>query len=111
MIIGVAAVVVVVSLIQGFNAYVDEKIAGIGSMSFSIYRFDFFKDFRNTDTIAAAQPRNKELTMEDFDFIRSRAQLIDKFGAKAQPFPRQVKYGSQTLDGVPISGTTANISE
>jgi putative ABC transport system permease protein len=28
MIIGVTAVVVVVSLIQGFNRYVDEKIAG-----------------------------------------------------------------------------------
>jgi putative ABC transport system permease protein len=110
-IIGVAAVVVVVSLIQGFNTYVDEKIANIGSNSFTIYRFDFFKDFKNTDTIAAAQRRNKELTMEDFEFIRSRAQLIDKLGAVASPFPKQVKHESVTLDGVPISGTTANIAE
>ena len=49
--------------------------------------------------------------MEDFEFIRARAQLIDKFGARASPFPKQVKYGSQTLDGVPVSGTTANIAE
>jgi putative ABC transport system permease protein len=110
-IIGVAAVVVVVSLIQGFNTYVDEKIANIGSNSFTVYRFDFFKDFKNTDTIAAAQRRNKELTMDDFDFIRARAQLIDKLGAVASPFPKQVKYESITLDGVPISGTTANIAE
>jgi putative ABC transport system permease protein len=111
MIIGVAAVVVVVSLIQGFNSYVDEKIAGIGSMSFSIYRFDFFKDFRNTDTIAAAQRRNKELTMDDFEFIRQRTQLIDKWGAKANPVPKQVKRENVTLDGVPVSGTTANIAD
>jgi putative ABC transport system permease protein len=111
MIIGVAAVVVVVSLIQGFNAYVDDKIAGIGSMSFSIYRFDFFKDFKNTDTIAAAQRRNKELTMDDFEFIRQRAQLIDKWGAKTMPIGRQVKRESITLDGVPLSGTTANIAD
>ncbi|MDT7689530.1 MAG: putative transport system permease protein [Acidobacteriota bacterium] len=111
MIIGVAAVVVVVSLIQGFNAYVDDKIAGIGSMSFSIYRFDFFKDFKNTDTIAAAQRRNKELTMDDFEFIRQRAQLIDKWGAKTMPIPRQVKRENITLDGVPLSGTTANIAD
>src|SRR5215212_1211118 len=103
MIIGVTAVVVVVSLIQGFNTYVDEKIANIGSNSFTVYRFDFFKDFKNTDTIAAAQRRNKELTMEDFDFIRARAQLIDKLGAVASPFPKQVKYGSVTLNGVPVS--------
>ncbi|HVG28122.1 MAG TPA: ABC transporter permease [Pyrinomonadaceae bacterium] len=110
-IIGVAAVVVVVSLIQGFNTYVDEKIANIGSNSFTVYRFDFFKDFKNTDTIAAAQRRNKELTMEDFEFIRARAQLIDKLGAVASPFPKQVKFGSVTLNGVPVSGTTANIAE
>ncbi|HEX8921205.1 MAG TPA: ABC transporter permease, partial [Pyrinomonadaceae bacterium] len=62
MIIGVTAVVVVVSVIQGFNAYFDEKIAGIGSSSFSIRRFSF-EDFKDTDTIAAAQRRNKNLTL------------------------------------------------
>ena len=110
-IIGVAAVVVVVSLIQGFNTYVDEKIANIGSKSFSIYRFDFFKDFRNTDTIAAAQRRNKELTMDDYEFIRSRGVLIDRLGARVAPFPRQVKHGGETLQGVPIHGMTANIAD
>jgi ABC-type lipoprotein release transport system permease subunit len=39
MIIGVTAFMVVLSLLQGFNAYVDEKIAGIGSNSFTIRRF------------------------------------------------------------------------
>lgn len=111
MIIGVAAVVVVVSLIQGFNAYVDDKIAGIGSMSFSIYRFDFFKDFKNTDTIAAAQRRNKELTMDDFEFIRQRTQLIDKWGAKTMPIGRQIKRENVTLEAVPLAGTTANIAD
>ncbi|MGH9898269.1 MAG: ABC transporter permease, partial [Pyrinomonadaceae bacterium] len=53
MIIGVTAVVVIVSLIQGFNKYVDEKIAGIGAKSFSVYRFSF-EDFKDTDTVAAA---------------------------------------------------------
>ncbi|PYS82432.1 MAG: hypothetical protein DMF70_08005 [Acidobacteria bacterium] len=34
MIVGVTAFVVVVSLIQGFNVYIDEKIAGIGANRF-----------------------------------------------------------------------------
>ena len=38
MIIGVAAVVVVVSLIQGFNAYIDEKIANIGAKKRDVIR-------------------------------------------------------------------------
>jgi len=34
MIVGVTAFVTVVSLIQGFNVYIDEKIAGIGPSRF-----------------------------------------------------------------------------
>ena len=75
-------VMVILSLLQGFSAYVDEKIAGIGSNSFTIRRFNF-EDFKDTDTIAAAQRRNKELIFDELDFIREHAQLIDKIGAKA----------------------------
>ena len=74
MIVGVTAFVTVVSLIQGFNVYIDEKIAGIGAKSFSVQRFNPFEDFKDTDTIAAAQRRNKELTLEDYDFIKERAK-------------------------------------
>ncbi len=35
-IFGVATVIVVVSLIEGFNVYVDEKIADIGTNAFSV---------------------------------------------------------------------------
>ena len=41
MIIGVTAFMVVLSLLQGFSSYVDEKIAGVGSNSFTIRRFNF----------------------------------------------------------------------
>ena len=50
MIVGVTAFVVVVSLIQGFNRYVDEKIAGIGAKSFTIQRFNPLEDFKDTWT-------------------------------------------------------------
>src|SRR4030095_2638914 len=89
MIIGVAAFMVVLSLLQGFNAYVDEKIAGIGSNSFTVRRFNF-DDFKDTDSIAAAQRRNKELSFDEMEFIRERAQLIDKIGAKAGNMSREV---------------------
>ena len=77
MIIGVMAVVVVYSLIQGFNTYVDEKIAGIGAKSFNVQRFNPLEDFKDTDTIAAAQRRNKELTLEDLR-ISERARHVDR---------------------------------
>jgi putative ABC transport system permease protein len=110
MIIGVTAFMVVLSLLQGFNAYVDEKIAGIGSNSFTVRRFSF-DDFKDTDTIAEAQRRNKELTFDEMDFIRDRAQLIDKIGAKAGNTSREVKAGGETLSSVQITGAEPIIAE
>ncbi len=111
MIVGVTAFVTVVSLIQGFNVYIDEKIAGIGSKSFSIQRFNPFEDFKDTDTIAAAQRRNKDLTLEDFEYLREHATLIGKIGAKARGTPAEVKRNEQILQDVFVSGATANTAE
>ena len=108
MIVGVTAFVVVVSLIAGFNRYVDEKIAGIGAKSFTIQRFNPLEDFKDTDTIAAAQRRNKELTMDDYEYLKARAGLIDKIGARARGTPSEVKRGNEVLEDVFVSGATAN---
>jgi putative ABC transport system permease protein len=110
MIIGVTAVVVVVSLIQGFNTYIDEKIAGIGSKSFTIQRFSF-EDFKDIDALNAAQRRNKELTIEDYEYLRSKATLIDKIAAKANSSRSQVKRGSEILDDVPVNGAMPAVAD
>ncbi len=110
MIIGVTAFMVVLSLLQGFNTYVDEKIAGIGSNSFTIRRFSF-EDFQNTDTIAEAQRRNKELTFDELEFIKERAQTIDKIGAKALPNTAELKRGTEVLQDVTIDGVEPVIGE
>ena len=111
MIVGVTAFVTVVSLIQGFNVYIDEKIAGIGAKSFSIQRFNPFEDFKDTDTIAAAQRRNKDLTLEDYDYLKERATLIAKLGAKARGTPSLVKRNDQILEDVIVIGATSNTAE
>lgn len=110
MIIGVTAFMVVLSLLQGFNSYVDEKIAGIGSNSFTIRRFSF-EDFKDTDTIAAAQRRNKELTFDELNYIRERAQLIEKIGAKAGGGGTEIKRGEETLRDVSVSGAEPVIAD
>ncbi|HMY75535.1 MAG TPA: ABC transporter permease, partial [Blastocatellia bacterium] len=110
MIIGVTAVVIIVSLIQGFNRYVDEKIAGIGAKAFSVRRFSF-EDWKNTDTIAEAQRRNKDLTMDEFDYLYERATLVDKLGAKAMATPSTLKRGNESAESVRVDGTTANCVE
>ena len=110
MIIGVTAFMVVLSLLQGFNVYIDEKIAGIGSNSFTIRRFSF-DDFKDTDTIAEAQRRNKELSFEELDFIKERAQLIGAIGARALPNSREVRRGKEVLQDVRVDGADPILAE
>lgn len=92
MIVAVMTFMIVVSLLLGFSKYVDEKLAKIGSNTFSVTRFNF-DDFKDTDTIAAAQRRNKELTFEERDFIRDNAQLVREIGVRSPsgPMTREVK--------------------
>lgn len=111
MIIGVMAVVVVYSLIQGFNTYVDEKIAGIGAKSFNVQRFNPLEDFKDTDTIAAAQRRNKDLTMDEFEYLKERGTLFGRIGARARGTPSEIKRGDQSLEDVFVSGATAAIAD
>ena len=104
MIVAVMTFMIVVSLLLGFSKYVDEKLANIGSNSFTITRFSF-DDFKDTDTIAAAQRRNKELTFDERDFIREHAQLIDKIGARSPSggMTREVKGPSgETLRDIQL---------
>ena len=110
MIIGVTAFVVVFSLIQGFNKYIDEKIAGIGSKSFTVQRFNF-EDFKDLDSIAAAQRRNKELTLDDYEYLKTRAALVDKIGAKARASRSLIKRGAKFAEDVPVDGAMPVISE
>lgn len=110
MIIGVTAFMVVFSVLQGFNTYIDEKVAGIGSNSFTIQRFSF-NDFKDTDSIAEAQRRNKEFTMDDIEFVRDRMQVIKQLGAKAGGNRSDVKVGGLTMEDVTVDGAEPVIGE
>ena len=110
MIIGVTAFMVVLSILQGFNLYVDEKIAGIGSNLITVQRFGF-DDFKDTDTLNAAQRRNKELTFDEYEFIKERAQLIDKIGVKAGGSNVDIKSGNETMQDVRVDGAEPVIGE
>jgi putative ABC transport system permease protein len=73
-----------------------------------VQRFNPLEDFKDTDTIAAAQRRNKELTLEDYDYLKQRATLIGKIGARARGTPSEVKRGDEVIEDVFVSGATAN---
>lgn len=108
-IFGVATVIVVVSLVEGFNSYVDEKIANIGTNAFSIQRFSI-EDFSSVEILNAARRRNKEVTVEDLEALKSLGGSIKEVGGKSDSMG-DVKFGEKTLFNIQIKATTPNIAE
>jgi putative ABC transport system permease protein len=109
-IFGVATVIVVVSLIEGFNKYVDEKIANIGTNAFSLQKFSI-EDFSSLDNYEQARRRNKDVTMDDLDALRdTRGGAIKDVGGQEET-QCELKYGMQTLFGVSLQAITANVIE
>ena len=85
-IFGVATVIVVVSLIEGFNKYVDEKIANIGTNAFSIQQYSI-EDFASLEAYDQARRRNKEVRYPDLLAIRERASgLIQAVGGQEKSY-------------------------
>src|SRR6266508_2975158 len=109
-IFGVATVIVVVSLIEGFNKYVDEKIANIGTNAFSVQKFSI-EDFSSLDNYEQARRRNKDVTMDDLDALRdARGGAIKDVGGQEET-QCELKYGTQKLFGVSLQAITANVIE
>lgn len=108
-IFGVATVIVVVSLIEGFNAYVDEKIANIGTNAFAVQKFSI-EDFSSVDALNTARRRNKDITLEDVEALRARGNAIREVGASAER-GTDVKFGATNLFRVRLSATTPNIAD
>lgn len=108
-IFGVATVIVVVSLVEGFNAYVDEKIANIGTNAFSVQRFSI-EDYSSVEVLNAARRRNKDVTVDDLKALAKAGGPIRDAGGKAGGMA-DVKFGEESLLNVQLKATTPNMEE
>ena len=105
-IIGVAVVTAVATVIEGANVYIKEKIATLGSGTFSLQKASItsFGDFQK---FIDAMRRNPDLTLDDLAALREQINLADQIGAQ-DGGSRSIKYGNITLESVGVQGVTAN---
>jgi putative ABC transport system permease protein len=106
-IFGVATVITVVAIIEGFNQYVDEKISDIGKTSVVVRKFSV-DDFASFESFDAAQRRNKDIKIEDYEAIRAQARHALRVGAQTGGGAEVVR-GGERLSDVAIAGRTANM--
>jgi putative ABC transport system permease protein len=90
-VIGVAAVIAVVTFVNGINGYVAEKIFNLGADVFIIFKVS--PAVTNVDHFIEGQKR-KDLTMDDYRAVREGCKLCAYVGAYARNNSGHVKYGA-----------------
>ncbi len=104
-IIAVTALIGVVSIVEGMNTYVAERVANFGANTFYIQRYGIIT---NAKDFLEARRRNKKLTMEDYNYLRVRLSLAEQVGA-LDGRRKDVRAGRESLEDVGVRGVTPNL--
>jgi putative ABC transport system permease protein len=106
-VIGVMSVIAVVSLVNGLNRYVAEKIFNLGADVFLIDRAPL--PITNVDQWEESQKRRR-FYFDDYEFLRDNCRDCVAVGASLDKVG-QIKYGTNDIDDANIIGFTHEMPE
>jgi putative ABC transport system permease protein len=104
---GVATLITVMTLVQGANVYVEQKIANLGTNVFQIAKTPFVVTDFNAFTKAA---KFKTIEIEDVRAIEEKCTACDEVGASATT-PVRARFGDKEVQDVNLSGVTASMAD
>lgn len=102
-ILAVAALVVVMSAVEGLNRYVAEQIANFGANVFVVNKMGIITSF---EEFLKAQ-RRPPITLDDFHWLRENMKLAESVAA-GDDTRVEVRYGNEVLEDVLLIGVTPN---
>lgn len=105
-VIGVGAVIAVVTFVSGINDYVAKKIFNLGADVFIVSKMSAVET--NVDHFLAAEKR-KNLDMEDYQAVRDSCRHCDYVGALMRNTAR-VKRNEQSIEDTTVQGITPEIA-
>src|SRR5882724_9416935 len=97
---GVATLIAVMTLVQGANAYVEQKIANLGTNVFQIARTLFAATDFN---IIIKALKYKKIELEDMRGIADKCAACEEVGASPSATVR-ARYGDKEVQDVNLSG-------
>ncbi len=105
-ILSVTTLVVVISIVDGLNLYVADKIANLGANVFVVDRFGIITRFED---FVKAQ-RRPPLSLDDYHALVDRMGMAERIGAIAFNL-LDVRYGNELLENVFVVGVTPNYGD
>jgi len=104
---GVATLIVVMTIVQGANLYVEQKIANLGTNVFQIARTPFaVTDFN----IVIKALKNRKIEIDDMQAVAERCNECAEVGATASTTVR-ARYGNKEVTDVNLSGNTPSMAD
>jgi putative ABC transport system permease protein len=105
-VIGVAAVIAVVTFVSGINDYVAHKIFNLGADVFIVSKMSAVET--NVDHFLAAEKR-KNLILEDYQAVADACRDCEHVGAVLRGSGK-VKHGEQSISDTTIQGITPSMA-
>jgi putative ABC transport system permease protein len=106
-ILSVSTLILVVSLINGTNAYIANRVANLGNGVFLIMRYGIID---NTEDFVRAVRRNRQITWDDYVALRDGLKLPRNVGLETRSNETARSEG-QVFDDASVRGVTANVGE
>ena len=104
-ILSVSTLIIVVSMVQGANKYVSDKVANFGSNVFLVMRFPLIT---SAEQFVKLSRSNKNITWEDYEYVRDNMRLAEAVGLEAR-HNGVVKYKTESIEDISVRGVTANM--
>jgi putative ABC transport system permease protein len=105
-VISVAAVIAVVTFVNGLEVYVREKVFTLGTDVFIVFKSSPAQS--NPDKVVEGE-RRKNFTMEDYAAVAEACRHCVYVGASLRNMAGQVKYGEQSVNDTIVQGLTPSM--
>jgi putative ABC transport system permease protein len=108
-VIATTTLIVVMSVVNGMNLYIQEHIANLGTNTFVLHQFQWAQSF---DTFLTARRRNQPIRIEDYEYLRDNLRGYLQIGALANLSPNPpARYKSHVIEEITLNGMTASFAD
>jgi putative ABC transport system permease protein len=107
-VIATTTLIVVMSVINGMNLYIADRIANLGANVFIVHQYKWAQRY---EAWLKARRRNQPIRIEDFEFLKDSLKGYKNIGAEAwiNSSDNQARYKGRTVYEVEIAGETPNM--
>ena len=107
-ILSVATLIVVVSMIQGTNIYISDRVANFGANVFLVTQYPILT---SREQFVKLQRRNKPITWENYEFLRANLTFSKAAAFILNRGTGTAKYQNLDMQNVLIRGVTGPMAE